>query len=392
MAWHRQIQNQIQIARQTSSTALISPDSPAVSSPVSSPGHSLPRGGDGGENGPLECSQDSSEQERFEMCPHAWYRQAKEEGGARGTWRLMFLCLCLPLCYPCYLTRSARVYRRKKRPKYNHNHSTYGARSTSVREVGLSPDGSQSPPVKFRVDAMFLQGPSSFKFLNQVKLEKVTTGQNVIGKTRVILSTEYIADVHVAFESSCCDTSVSDFPVTTASSLVSEIDVLVIAYREETELLDTLSRTTGILGYCSQYWRGYYPVLIVRLSNTPETDPMKRETVELIHNSFSWCQIIQLSETYSEQDQDLLMTILFQVYLHVFRFRCDLGDRTKCQIMTPWQRWRCPGQCGLTSQQLIQPRWNLDRRKMARNMARKFLGGRTELSSNIPTGVTRPSS
>ena len=48
---------------------------------------------------------DTEEEEKFRLCP----RLASEDSSGCGlAWRLATLMLCLPLCYPCYLTKKTR--------------------------------------------------------------------------------------------------------------------------------------------------------------------------------------------------------------------------------------------------------------------------------------------
>ena len=50
-------------------------------------------------------SGDEDEEEQFRLCP----RLAQEDSSGCGlAWRLVTLVLCLPLCYPCYLTKKTR--------------------------------------------------------------------------------------------------------------------------------------------------------------------------------------------------------------------------------------------------------------------------------------------
>lgn len=281
----------------------------------------------------------------FEFCPHAWYREAKEEGGVRGSWRLAFLCLCLPVCYPCYLSRSLRIYLRRKGPRERAD--TVG--NSNDREECLSPE-QPGPSVqeKLRVDAMFLKSESSYQLLNKLSLRRVK-GQNAAGMTYVSLGKEeFASDIYISFESSVCDTSVKDFPVSTTSSLLAQLHILVLAYRDETELLETLSRTSGILGYTSQYWRGYYPLLLVKLCNSVDFDQLKREALCLIEKNFSWCHRLQISESFNLRDQYKLMATLLKLYLHVFKLRCDVSGN-EWEVGVPMD-WECPGQCGLATQ------------------------------------------
>ena len=152
MAWHRQLSG-ASIARQTSSSALLAHD--ATPSHSSSGANSR---GSTSERIATPIRQETVESEEgFDPCPSTWYRQAKQTGGLGGAWRLAFMCLCLPLCYPCYITRK---FRRRRRA------STGPGGTTSPNRASLSPSISQvdvkSSPAKdakqaLRVDAMFLQ-------------------------------------------------------------------------------------------------------------------------------------------------------------------------------------------------------------------------------------------
>jgi len=74
----------------------------------------------------LCCSSDVRD-DQIDLCPTFWYREFLGKGEQRTTclkirrflWRLCFLVTCLPLCYPCYMSRSVRR-RRKHRVRYLH--------------------------------------------------------------------------------------------------------------------------------------------------------------------------------------------------------------------------------------------------------------------------------
>ena len=321
MAWHRQITTS---GRQSSSTALLEDTFAGSSSPcLSPPGHDLLvttcQSSDPSPSSTLETQdsdtrhqlqhQDSLEEPGLELCPRSWYLEAREEGGARGTWRLAFLCLCLPLCYPCYLTRSLRRLRRK-----HHHKAGHGPERTC-----LSPSYSQQEKAgdRVRLDAMVLQSEAGFDLVNKLSLQKIGQGQDTAGQTDVVLK-EHRAVVHVTFEASICTTSVPNFPVSTTAAFVADLDVLVLAFRQEEELVACLSRSSGVLGYCSTYWRGYYPLLLVKLSTAPPA-PLRREALACLEKSFSCCYLLQLGNPFTRKDELLLLETLLQLYLHVFR-------------------------------------------------------------------------
>ena len=109
MAWHRQLSGP-SIGRQTSRSALLCND---LSTPSQHSSATDSRGSTSERVAPSAERQDTLESEEgFDPCPSSWYRQAKQTGGLGGAWRLAFMCLCLPVCYPCYITRK---YRRRRR-------------------------------------------------------------------------------------------------------------------------------------------------------------------------------------------------------------------------------------------------------------------------------------
>ena len=43
------------------------------------------------------------------LCPHTWFHLGSGRGDYGDLcWRLLFLCFCVPFCYPCYLSRQVR--------------------------------------------------------------------------------------------------------------------------------------------------------------------------------------------------------------------------------------------------------------------------------------------
>merc|ERR1712038_187576 len=170
MAWHRQLSGP-SIGRQTSRSALLCSD---MSTPSQHSSATDSRGSTSERVAAPAVRQETLESEEgFDPCPSSWYRQAKQTGGLGGAWRLAFMCLCLPVCYPCYITRK---YRRRRRA------STGPRGTTSPNRAPLSPSISQvdvkSSPAKdakqaLRVDAMFLQFESGYKLLNRLSLQRV---------------------------------------------------------------------------------------------------------------------------------------------------------------------------------------------------------------------------
>ena len=68
------------------------------------------------------CCSGTVREDQVDFCPQIWFKDLKKspkscEKFRRFLWRLCFLVTCLPLCYPCYLSRSMRRRLRQKRPR-----------------------------------------------------------------------------------------------------------------------------------------------------------------------------------------------------------------------------------------------------------------------------------
>ena len=153
MAWHRQLSGP-SIGRQTSRSALLCND---LSTPSQHSSATDSRGSTSERVAPSAERQDTLESEEgFDPCPSSWYRQAKQTGGLGGAWRLAFMCLCLPVCYPCYITRK---YRRRRRSSSNRGgiSPNRAPLSPSLSQVDAKTSPAKETKETLRVDAMFLQ-------------------------------------------------------------------------------------------------------------------------------------------------------------------------------------------------------------------------------------------
>jgi len=307
-------------------------------------------------------------EEGFDPCPSSWYRQAKQTGGLGGAWRLAFMCLCLPVCYPCYITRK---YRRRRRASTN-----LGGISTC--RVPLSPSISQvdalNSPTRetkeaFRVDAMFLQSDSGYKLLNRLALKRaaVQEGQkNTAGEVQVS-AVDFTAKVLVAFETLSSDTF--SLP---CSALLTNLHIPVLVYRDTEELEGVIGRARGILGYCQQYWGGYFPLLLIRMADGA-TPAIKKDLVDKLEAIFSCCLHTSLPENFTKKEEAGLMDSLFRLYLHMFKLRCADGGGLHEKLGLKSTSWRCPGQCGLSVQPQGLGLARGGRSGAARRVARRLL-------------------
>merc|ERR1719481_507753 len=58
-----------------------------------------------------DLSEAETDTDSFHYCPPGLTQDAR---GCRLVWRMITMVICIPLCYPCYLTKHARQYYRKK--------------------------------------------------------------------------------------------------------------------------------------------------------------------------------------------------------------------------------------------------------------------------------------
>lgn len=75
----------------------------------------------------LCCSPEDPDEFQVDLCPRKWFCCCSNDGSGSGpggrqrrrlgflqiVWRICFVILCLPLCYPCYLSRRCRRRRRR---------------------------------------------------------------------------------------------------------------------------------------------------------------------------------------------------------------------------------------------------------------------------------------
>ena len=61
---------------------------------------------------------------QIDFCPQYWFQDLKSSPNTckklrRFLWRLSFLVTCLPLCYPCYLSRTVRRRPKQRKTELN---------------------------------------------------------------------------------------------------------------------------------------------------------------------------------------------------------------------------------------------------------------------------------
>ena len=64
------------------------------------------------------------------------------------------------------------------------------------------------------------------------------------------------------------------------------LDLLLLVYKSRDELFAVLEKNTGVIGYTSQYWTGYFPLLLIR-KGEERNCPISKKDLELLHNQYS---------------------------------------------------------------------------------------------------------
>ena len=110
-----------------------------------------------------------------------------------------------------------------------------------------------------------------------------------------------------------------------------------------------IGRSRGILGYCKQYWGGYYPLLLIRMADGA-TPAVRKDLVDKLEAIFSSCLHTSLPQNFNKKEEAGLMDSLLRLYLHKVKLRCaeSVGSHEKLGLRST--SWRCPGQCGLSVQ------------------------------------------
>jgi len=317
-----------------------------------------------------DFGQDDEEipDDSFHYCPRGL---TLDVTGLRLVWRLVTVCVCLPLCYPCYLTKYTRQYHRKRSctpGKVMHGscpRSHDGTLASNTSEA--SPSKSQTLSSSYRgdrdnqaVNVIFLKSDTGFQLLNKFKMESVCKTQGVKGKS-VITVENFTCDLAISQESCLSQTSAEEIH-NNASVLVADIDCIVIVFSETEELEEVVAKETGIVGYVRKYWNGYFPLVLIQVAKQTELGSIKKSLLEKVEQGFSSCFKFIIEELAT--NQSILFEALIRFYLHEVRLQCakmdktyidpDLTFNTSSNSSLHSPTWRCSGLCGLKTSENSQ--------------------------------------
>lgn len=154
--------------------------------------------------------------------------------------------------------------------------------------------------------------------------------------------------------------------------MIGNMAAVIIVYSDQGELQETLANETGMLGYIRQYWRGYFPLLLIQIGSPG--DIIKKPVIEILQRDFSSCFRLFLSDPGS-RDKDI-EDVVVSYHLHNDKFQCHKVERatsTDTSQSLFATNWKCSGLCGLKSSKIDHSRRKkrsvIDaiRRKMSRN-------------------------
>jgi len=302
---------------------------------------------------------DDLEDDKFQCCPHGL---TQDVSGCRCVWRLITLCLCLPLCYPCYLTKHVRQHHRKMSctpRKVLRKTNKVGTLESQTSDS--SPRQTLGSPFRTErdsqtVNVIFLKTETGFQMLNNFNMETVEKTAGVKGNSVVTVG-NFTCDLAISQES-CLSIKTPEEIHSNASVLVADIDYIVIVFNTTEELEEVVEKEKGIMGYVRKYWNGYFPLFLIQLSNQSEVGSIKKSLKEKLEERFSSC--FRFTVENIETCQGYLFDAFVRFYLHEVRLQCtkldktysdpDLTHNTSCTSTIDTQRWRCSGLCGLVSE------------------------------------------
>jgi len=303
------------------------------------------------------------------------------------------MVICIPLCYPCYLTKHARQYYRKKysspekkmREPVCKSHDGTLASNTSEASPSrsLTLSSGRGDRDQTGVNVIFLKSETGFELLNSLKMESVCKVQGVKGKS-VITVGNFSCDLAISQES-CLSTTSPEEIHNNAGVLVADIDSIVIVFRTQEELEEVVCKPTGIVGYIRHYWHGYFPLILVQVAPTiHQAEPLKKYLIEKIEEGFSTSFRLIVEDV--KHCQTRLFEALARFYQHEVRLQCskldkafsipDLNLNTSSNSSLHSSSWRCAGMCGLTNSGASQAK----RRTNFLSAARKKLFSRSSSS------------
>ena len=129
--------------------------------------------------------------------------------------------------------------------------------------------------------------------------------------------------------------------------------VILVVSQEEKKLIDeTLSRSTGVVGYIKEYWSGFFPLLLIEVTDkTGEIEMITNKSIIAIHSMFSVTHRIIINNV--DKSSDFVFESIARFYNHIKVFQCEkfqqslhthkLGHLVSLSLTERF--WFCSGLC-----------------------------------------------
>ena len=152
------------------------------------------------------------------------------------------------------------------------------------------------------------------------------------------------------------------------------VDILIVVYRDNAELEEVLYHPGGLIEYVRKYWVGFFPLLLIHLSDTSVCDPLNESNLSFLETQFSCIHRVIIR--YIINDSSFLLRSIVQYYLHVQHLQCGHLPLVRSSSLTQRlsnRQWTCPGLCEL---QTVNTRTGRDKedkkRSLLQSVKRRF--------------------
>ena len=128
-----------------------------------------------------------------------------------------------------------------------------------------------------------------------------------------------------------------------------DVVVLVVDQTEKKQIEQILSRPTGVVGYIREYWSGFFPLLLIEISDESEEEMINKKSILSIHSLFSVTHRIIVDQ----EEKSFIFESVGRFYNHIKVFHCEkfqqslhtqkLGHLVSLSLTERF--WFCSGLC-----------------------------------------------
>lgn len=128
-----------------------------------------------------------------------------------------------------------------------------------------------------------------------------------------------------------------------------DVVVMVVNQAEKKQIEQILSRPTGVVGYIREYWSGFFPLLLIEISDESEEEMITKKSILSIHSLFSVTHRIIVDH----DEKSFIFESVGRFYNHIKVFHCEkfqqslhtkkLGHLVSLSLTERF--WFCSGLC-----------------------------------------------